>query len=111
MYKKVKASEVPKRRRVSTSRFEVTEEWRLMKADIDRGLKPQEALQVILTTEDKKRYKIRNRRTVARFVKKYLDSRGLKYRVDSFGRDGRDFIVLKHQPVLPPVRSMLTTGD
>ena len=82
------------------SRFESTEEWRLMKADIDAGLKPQEALQVILTDEDKKKYKIKNRHTVARFIKNYLDSKGLKYGVKSFRRDNGDFIVVQHTPVL-----------
>ncbi len=100
MYKKVNESQIPKRRRVSVSRFEKTEEWRLMKADIDTGLKPREALQVILTDADKAKYKIKNRRTVARFVQKYLDSKGLKYGVKTFRRDNGDFIVVQHTPVL-----------
>lgn len=100
MYKKVKESQVPKRRRISVSRFERTEEWRLMKADIDKGLKPSEALQVILTPEDMKRYKLRNRRTVVRFIQKYLDSKGLKHGVKSFRRDNGDFVVVQYTPVL-----------
>ena len=102
MYKKVKESQIPKRRRASVSRFENTEEWRLMKADIDEGLKPREALQVILTDEDKKKYKIKNRRTVARFIQKYLDSKGLKYGVKTFRRDTGDFVVVRHTPVSRP---------
>jgi predicted nucleotidyltransferase len=100
MYKKTKADQVPKRARKSESRFEHTEEWRLMKADIDRGLKPQEALQAVLTPEDKKKYKIKNRRTIARFIKKYLESKGLKYGVKSFNKDGADYIVVQHTPVV-----------
>ena len=100
MYTKVKESQVPKRRRIAVSRFETTEEWRLMKADIDKGLKPNEALKVILTDEDKKRYKIRNRRTVARFIQKYLDSKGLKYGVKSFRRDNGEFFVVTYTPLL-----------
>jgi hypothetical protein len=100
VYKKIKANEVPKRARKSESRFEHTEEWRLMKTDIDRGLKPQEALQVVLTPEDKKKYRIKNRRTIARFIKKYLDSKGLKYGVKSFYRDGADYLVVHHTPVI-----------
>lgn len=100
MYEKVKENQIPKRRRTVVSRFESTEEWRLMKADIDKGLKPREALQVILTDEDMRKYKIKNRRTVARFIQKYLDSKGLKYGVKTFRRDSGDFIVVQHTPVL-----------
>jgi len=100
MYKKVNESQIPKRRRTSVSRFENTEEWRLMKADIDNGLKPGEALQIVLTDDDKVKYKIKNRRTVVRFVQKYLDSKGLKYGIKSFRRDIGDFIVVQHTPVL-----------
>lgn len=98
-YTKVSTKDVPKRRRLSTPRFEKTEEWQLMRADIDKGLKPNEALQVSLTEEDKKKYKIKNRRTVARFVKKYLASRKLPYTVKSFHRDDRDFIIVFHLPL------------
>lgn len=97
-YSKVHAKDAPRRKRLSFSRFEMTEEWRLMRGDIDKGLKPQEALQVSLTDEDKKKYKITNRRTVARFVKKYLASRKLPYTVKSFHRDDRDFIIVFHAP-------------
>lgn len=100
MYKKIKRDDVPKRGRKSGSRFENTPEWRAMRADIERGLKPQDALQVILTPDDKKRYKIKNRRTIARFVKSYLEKHGHKYSVKSFNRDANDFIV-----VLCPLKS------
>jgi len=54
---------------------------------------------VILTDEDKKRYKIKNRRTVARFIHKYLESQGLKYGVKSFRRDEGDFFVVQYSPL------------
>jgi len=98
-YKKITVASVPKRSRLSVSRFEKTEEWRLMRADIDKGLKPNEALQVILTEEDKLKYRIKNRRNVARFVKKYLTSRKLSYMVKSFHREGvGDFVIVQHSP-------------
>lgn len=97
MYTKTSLSKVPKRERKSESRFERTPEWQLMKVDIDKGLKPQTALQVQLTDADKLKYKIQNRRTIARFVKKYLDKAGLKYVVKSFRRDDQDFIVVENQ--------------
>jgi len=99
MYKKVNENQIPKRRRASVSRFESTEEWRLMKADIDKGLKPNEALQVTLTDADKELYKIKNRRTVARFIQKYLDSKGLKYGVKTFRRDNGEYIIVRYAPV------------
>lgn len=98
MYKKGKLEEVPKSTRKSASRFEKTAEWRMMKADIDRGLKPLDALQVALTDEDKKKYKIRNRVTVARFVKKYLAAKGLDYGVKSFRNNNYDYVVVKNTP-------------
>ena len=95
MYKKVKENQVPKRERKSESRFEKTHEWSMMQADIDRGLKPMEALQVTLTDADKEKYRITNRRTIARFVQKYIAEKGLKYTVKSFRRDDMDFIVVQ----------------
>ena len=101
-YKKITAASIPKRSRLSVSRFEKTEEWRLMRADIDKGLKPNEALQVILTEEDKKKYRIKNRRNAARFVKKYVESRNLPYLVKSFHREGvGDFVVVQYSPHSP----------
>lgn len=94
MYKKITLNEVPKRQRKALSRFETTEEWRMMKADLDKGLKPLEAIQVSLTEEDKRRYRIQNRVTISRFIKKYLVANGLKYHVKTFRRDDYDFIVV-----------------
>jgi len=70
-----------------------------MRADLEKGLKVDEALQVVLTQEDKERYKIKNRRTVARFVKKYVESKKLPYIVKSFHREGvGDFLIVQHSP-------------
>lgn len=67
-----------------------------MKADLDKGLKPNEALQVVLTDDDKKRYGINNRRSVVRFLQKYLTDHKLTYTVKSFRRDVGDFFVIQH---------------
>lgn len=70
-----------------------------MRADIDKGLKPNEALQVVLTAEEKQKYKIKNRRNVARFVKKYIDAKNLPYLVRSFHREGvGDFVIVQYTP-------------
>jgi hypothetical protein len=97
VYKKVKSSAIPKRRRVALSRFEKTKEWRLMRADLERGLKADDALQVVLTDEDKDRYRIKNRLTVVRFLKKYLSAHRLPYTVKTFRGDDGDFIVVQRK--------------
>lgn len=96
MYARIKAKEVPARGRKSESRFERTPEWKAMKADIDRGLKAQEALQVALTKEEMVGYGITNRRTIARFLQKYLAASELPYTVKSFQRDGRDYVIVQY---------------
>jgi len=94
-YKKITRSDVPKRPRKAVSRFERTPEWRMMRADIEKGLKPSEALQVIFSEQDKEKYNIHNRRSIARFIQKYLRTRKLPYTVKSFERrETGDFIIL-----------------
>lgn len=98
MYSKIKAASLAKPSRKSVSRFEKTPEWKLMKADIDRGLKVGEALQLAFNAEDKKKYKIKNRVTVARFIKKYLSAHELSYRVRTFRRDDREYVIVVNLP-------------
>ena len=70
-----------------------------MQADIEKGPKADEALQLVLTEEDKQKLKIKNRRTVARFVQKYLRERKLSYVVRSFRRnDMGDVLIVRHPP-------------
>ena len=97
-YKKIHVSEIPKRPRKAVSRLERTEEWRLMKADLDKGLKANEALQLIVTVEDKKKYGIKNRRSIVRFLQKYLTEHMLPYSLKSFQRDNGDFFVIQNTP-------------
>ena len=93
-YAKVKATTLPKRERKSESKFEGTAEWRRLRAGIEAGFDPKEALQVTLTEADYERMGIQNRRTVARFVQKYLEKQGHDYRVKSFSADSLDYIVV-----------------
>jgi len=100
MFRKIKASEAPKRRRKVVSRFESTQEWQLMKDALDKGLKLGEALEVVLTPADKKKHNLEHRRTVARFIQKYVRSLGMPYKVKSFDRDlGTYFLVVYDMPV------------
>jgi hypothetical protein len=95
-YKKIRASEIPKRPRKAVSRLEKTEEWKLMKADLDKGLKPNVALQLLLTDDDKKKYGIKNRRSVVRFLQKYFADHKLPYSLKSFHRDSGDFFLIQN---------------
>jgi hypothetical protein len=95
VFKKLKKSEVPKRKRRSVARIEATKEWALMKAELDKGLKPDEAVEIILNTDDKKKYKMKSRRAAARFIKKYIEEKKLPYKVKSFNRDGSDFFIVE----------------
>ena len=96
-YTRISIKGVTKRRRQSTSKFEKTEEWKMMQADIAKGFKSDVALQLVLTEEDKRKYKIKNRRTVARFIRKHLKSNELPFALKSFHRsDTGDIFIVQH---------------
>ena len=95
MYTKIRIETAPKRSRRSIARFEKTDDWISMKADLQKGLQPGEGLQVLLTEEEKNKYGIRNRLSVARFVKKYVATHRLPYVVRSFRRDEGDYIIVQ----------------
>jgi hypothetical protein len=98
MYKRIIAERTPRRRRRAVARFAKTKEWTLMKADLEKGIPKNQALQVLLTEQDKEKYGIRSRISVARFVKKYLAVHKLPYRVRSFRRDEGDYVIVQHRP-------------
>lgn len=95
MYTKVRLEMTAKRRRRSVSQFEKTQEWQMMRADLEKGVAPGEALQVMLTEEDKQKYGIRTRISVARFLKKYMAAHKLPYKVRSFRRDEGDYVIVQ----------------
>lgn len=97
MYRKIKTEKTPRRQRRSVAKFETTEEWALMKADLEKGIGRNEALQVLLTDNDKKKYGIRTRLSVARFIKKQLAAKRLPYIVRSFRRDEGDYIIVQEK--------------
>lgn len=97
-YSKITVTDLPKRRRRKASRFENTSEWRKMRADIEKGVKASEALQLVLSDEEKRKYNIKNRRTVARFVRKYLKERNHPYIVKSFHRDDMGDVLIVRLP-------------
>jgi hypothetical protein len=94
MYSKIDKREVPKSERKVESRFEMTPEWAGMKADLARPLKNKEVLQIQLTEEEMTSYGITNHRTIVRFIVKYLAEKGLAYRVKSFHRADKLYIVV-----------------
>jgi hypothetical protein len=95
MLQKVKASEAPKAKRNRFPRFEKTSEWKSLKATLDKGLKLGESWVVTLTEEEKKKYRIKNRRTVARFVRKYVKEHEFPYAVRSFTLANGDYVVVE----------------
>jgi hypothetical protein len=95
-YKKSHVSELPRKARRAVSQFEYTAEWKLLKADLEKGLRPTEAISIALTEDDKTNYGIRNRRTIARFIQKYLKTQQLPYTLKSFTKDATDFFIVRH---------------
>lgn len=94
MFSIVKENEVPKRERKTESKFERTEEWKRMKTCLDKGWKAKQSLQLTMTPEDMERFGLINRRSIVRFIQKYLEANGLEYTVKSFHRDDLDFVVV-----------------
>ena len=105
MYKKIKKHEVPTRDRKSESRFESAPEWKRMKADIDRGLKPDESCYLQFAPEDWDRLGLsgvapegRNTATgsksVRRFIQKYLSEKGLRYTVRAVHSGEFDYVIV-----------------
>lgn len=101
MFRKLSASDVPKRPRKASSRFERSDEWKQMKELLDRGLKPNDALEIVFTADDKAKLRIKNRRTVARFIQQYITTNKLPYKLKSFHRDSADFFLVMHPPKSP----------
>ncbi len=83
-YVKTTLDKAVKRTRVRIPRFEKTEEWKALKRDLDRGLKPGTVLQIRFGPEEMKKYRITNRRTVARYLQKYITEHKLPYEVLSW---------------------------
>ncbi len=97
MYKKTKSSQVPKSTRARPSRFESTSEWAAMKADMDKGLKPDEALQVTLTDAERAKYNIRGKHTVPRFLRAYIESKKLPLTVRKMERPGSLLVIVERK--------------
>jgi len=88
----------PKLTRVRVPRFEKTKEWAELRAALDQGLKPAEAVAVIFTERDMLRYRITNRRTVTRYVKQYLEAHKLPYHLKSWDLRSGGFNVVVDSP-------------
>lgn len=98
-FEKLKASEAPRRKRRASSRMDTLPQWKLMRDDLTKlKMKPGEVWQISVTLEDKQKYGIQSRRTMARFANKFLKEHKLPYRVVSFTRDGDDYVQVRHTP-------------
>lgn len=76
-----------------------------MRSALEKKLKPDEALEICLTPEDKAKHRITNRRTVARFIQKYIASHHLPYIFKSFGRETGDYFLVICPPLSASDRS------
>ena len=94
MFKKIKVTEIPKRKRTSVTRFERTPEWTALRAALAHGLKPSEAFRITFTPEEKANYRLKSLRSVSRFIQKYLRAAKLPYKVRAYHTDAGDVIVV-----------------
>ena len=95
MYQKVDRTDAPRKHFARPSLFESSPEWAGMKADIDKGIKPAEVLQLSLTAKDYARIGLTHRKTIFRFIKKYVQDSGRKYIVKCRTGADRDFILVE----------------
>lgn len=93
----VRFTDIPKRRRVSMSRFERTAEWSALRLALSKGVPKRKAIQVVLTAEDQARYRLTNLRLCARFVRRYLMSHGLNYACRAYRINGGDAVLVVHR--------------
>ncbi len=103
-FKLIHASDVPRRPRKAGSRFENTNEWKFAKAKLDKGLAPTEAIGISLSDDDKVNYGLKNRRTIARFIVKYLSDHELPYTLKSFSEGTTDFFFINSPRKARPAR-------
>jgi hypothetical protein len=96
VYAKVKVTDLPARTLKRESRFEGTEEWKQMRADIERGLKPKDALQIGFTKADMAAIGLSNRRAIQRFIQGYLAEHNHPYVVSCVRNGDTDFIIVQH---------------
>jgi hypothetical protein len=96
MYKKISETKLPRVTRNRAFRFESTQEWRLLWADVQKGIPEGKALQISLTDDDKLKYRVKNRKTVWRFVKMKIEEAGLPYDVTSYRAEDMDHIVVRN---------------
>ena len=90
------SAEFPKRKRNRKSRCEEVAQWQELKAGIDARVKRDHIIWVEIPVTALRAAGITNRRTVARFVQKYVESQTLPYTVHSEERDKNIIIAVKH---------------
>lgn len=74
--KLINAADIMKKYRPAQSGVESLSHWPLVKATIDDGLPPQAGVELMVTDELAEARNIAGKRTVSRFLKKYVESIG-----------------------------------
>jgi hypothetical protein len=101
MYERTTEDDVPPSRACdwNPSPFEQTSEWKRLEKDLAAGIAKGEALRLSWTARELKQIGV-VRRSIARFLQRHLERNGMThYRVESFSREGREWVRVVHPSV------------
>lgn len=104
MLRKMKPGERLKRTRKVPSAFETFPDWPKTKALLDSGLGESEGWLLTITDEMAEKYGLQHRRTVQRFLKKYIKSLGKRYTVKSVQGIGQMEYEIQNPVVVTKIR-------
>lgn len=97
MVKLIAISDIPKKERKSTSRFEATPQWIAARTELSAGIPVGQAIDIAFTAEQLALAKIRDTKTIIRFLKKYLKEFRLRdYSIQYVTTAGIFHIYIKH---------------
>lgn len=100
----VNLEQVPKRKRLVIPRIMKTIDWKIALSKMAEGLKPQQAILIVLSPEEMAEYKIKNIRAAARPIKKHVKTYGLPYTVTAKYTSEGGTIIIANQPVIAAER-------
>lgn len=73
--------DIPKRKLTRIPRIFQTVDWKIALTKMAEGLKPGEAIMIVLSPEEMKQYGIKSIRTASRPIKQHVKIHGLPYKV------------------------------
>lgn len=91
----VAPEDIPKSGRKPVKLFEKTREWKLVKAELDKGYPTGKGLIVIeLTPKEMAEMHIKSERTIVRFLSEYFAKNQLSHRIKVRRRDGVSRVII-----------------